>query len=249
MGLYENLVEKALPLARAKRIKRMVVGIYYTMVEIERGQAGLAYTFTREIRGCCSIGDEINFWKSPADLVIKGYLSSNPLEVCVGLATINAIFASQKGEFREVSYEDVFSQIKISDHDEVLMVGHFEPLVKKLQGMVKKIWILEEHVGERPFNIAEIKPKIKVAVITASTLVNKTLENILEALHGIKEVILMGPSTPLCSDVFKYTPVTWLSGVLVEDPELVFRKICEGKGAQALFKAKAVQKINLRVKK
>lgn len=249
MGLYENLVEKALPLARAKRIKRMVAGIHYTMVEIERGEAGLAYTLLKEIKNCCPLGDEINFWKSPADIIIKGYLSPNPLEVCVGLATINAIFASYKNNLKNVVYGDIFSEIKLTENDEILMIGYFEPLIKRLQGGVKKIWILEEKTGEKPFNIIEIKHKIKVAIVTASTLVNKTLEDILDTLYGIKEVILMGPSTPLCPEVFKYTPITWLSGALVEDTELLFRKICEGKGAQTFFKSGLLKKINLKVKK
>lgn len=246
--IYKNLVETSLSLARAKRIKRVCVGIHYTMVEIERGGAGLAYTLLPEVKTCCELGNEINFWKSPADLVIKGYLSGHPLEVSIGLATINAIFNHKKDFLKNAISGDVFSEIKLDSKDEILMIGYFEPLFRRLEGKVEKIWVIDKVKEEIDFKISDISHKIKLAIITSSTLVNKTLHSILENLEGIPEVLLMGPTTPLNPEVFKFTPVTWLCGSIIKDPEMLFRLVCEGKGATSFFKSGALEKINLRVK-
>ncbi|PMP68518.1 MAG: hypothetical protein C0190_01435 [Thermodesulfobacterium geofontis] len=246
--IYKNLVETSLSSARAKKIKRVCVGIHYTMVEIERGGTGLAYTLLPEIKTCCELGNEISFWKGPADVVIKGYLSSHPLEVSIGLATINAIFNHRRDFLKNAISGDVFSEIKLESKDEILMIGYFEPLFKKLEGKVEKIWVIDKAREELDFRISDISSKIKLAIITSSTLVNKTIHSILENLEGIPEVLLMGPTTPLNPEVFKFTPITWLCGSIVKDPELLFRLVCEGKGATSFFKSGVLEKINLRVR-
>ena len=249
MDIYKNLVETSLSLARAKRVKRVCVGVYYTIVEIERGKAGLAYTLLPEAKTCCDIGIELSFWKSPADIIIKGYLSNHPIEVSIGLATINAIFSNKKEFFKNDTLVDVFSEIKLNSSDEILMVGYFEPLLKKLQGKVGKIWIIEKDQEEVNFKISDIKNKIKAAIITSSTLVNKTLHSILKELEGVPEVLLMGPTTPLNPEIFRFTPITWLCGSVVKNSEHLFRLVCEGKGTPAFFKSGSLEKINLRIKK
>jgi len=249
MKIYEKLVEHVLPLARGKRIKRMCAGLYYTMVEIERGGAGLAYTFLEDVKKCCEMCEELSFWKRPADIIIKGYLSSHPVEVSVGLATINAIFSHRKEFIKNAVEGDILSEIKLDSKDEILMIGYFEPVFNKLKGKVRKIWVIEKDIEQASFKIADITHKVKLAIVTASTLVNKTLDLLLEELENIPEVLLMGPSTPLNPEPFRFTPITWLCGSIVKDSELLFRKVCEGKGTPAFFKSGALKKVNIRVKK
>jgi len=247
--IYKNLVEASLSLARAKRLKRVCVGIHYTMVEIERGGVGLAYTFLPEVKKCCELRNEFTFWKNSADVVVKGYLSGNPIEEVIGFATINAVFNYKKDFLKDAISGDIFSEIKVNSKDEILMIGYFEPLFKKLEGRVGKIWVIEKPIEETNLKISDISDKIKLAIVTSSTLVNKTLHSILENLEGIPEILLMGPTTPLNPEVFRFTPITWLCGSIVKDPELLFKMVCEGKGATSFFKSGVLEKINLRVKK
>lgn len=248
MDIYQKLVENSLSLARAKKAKRVCIGINYTMVEIERGGTGIANTLLPDWEIYRNSENEVDFWKSPADLLIKGYLSNNPLEISVGLAAINAILNNKKNSLFNTFKGDIFSQLNLSGKDEVLMIGYFESIYNKLKGKVKKIWVIEKIWGNSHFNISETIHKIKLAIITSSTLLNKTLENFLEITKEIPEVLLIGPSTPLKPEIFKNTPITWLCGSIVKDPELLFRSICEGKGAKSFFKSGALEKINLKIK-
>jgi len=73
-----------------------------------------------------------------------------------------------------------------------------------------------------------------VAIITATTLLNHTLEETLAALASPRVVAVIGPSTPLLPAVFSGTPVTHLGGAVVADSTRVLQIISEGGGTPAL---------------
>ncbi|MGC9109251.1 MAG: Rossmann-like domain-containing protein [Caldimicrobium sp.] len=248
MGLYEDLVERALSLARGKRVKRVVINPFYAFAEIERGGSGLAFVDREIIQACCE-DDSDSYWRKAADLIVKEYLYPASLKSTFSLAVMNAIFNNRKELLKEAIKEDPLDLIELSPEDEILMIGYFEPLMKKLQGRVRKIWVVEKPNPFQDLSRIEDFKKIKVAIITSATLSNKTLHVYFPYLEKIPEVILMGPSTPLSPEVFKYTPITWLSGSLVKESELLFRLVCEGKGAKSFFKSGALEKINLKIEK
>lgn len=250
MNFYEKLVETSLPLARAKRIKRVCVGIHYTIVELEKEGIGLVSTLWDSSQGFLELGEEVHFWNIPADIVIKKYLSSHPIENSIALATINAVFSLS---FRENSYqrmviEDPFSEIELSPSDEILMIGYFENLFNKLKSKVKKIWVLEKDWKTFNFKVSQIKNKLKLAIISSYLLLTKSLEKLWKEIEGIPEVIIIGPEVPLNGEIFKNTPVTYLLSFKVKNSEELFKRVCESKGLNSFLKAGLIEKISLRVK-
>lgn len=249
MGLfYEELVEKAISLARAKRVKRVVLGLHYALAEIERGGSGLAFVDRDFLSSCCEESGA-SYWKAPADLLVKGYLSPSGPEVFLSLAIMNALFNHRREILKDATTEDPFELMRLGPKAEVLMIGFFPPLFQKLQGRVKKIIVIEKENTQENKRALENLSSVALGIITSATLANKSFCEYLPYLERIPEVILMGPSTPLCPEVFKHTPITWLSGVTVKDSELLFRLVCEGKGTPAFFKRGALDKVNLRLKK
>lgn len=246
-SLYKELVDRAVSLGRGKRVKRAILGLFYAFSEIEKGGAGLAYIDRDLISSCCEARD-ISFWKEPADLLVKYYLQGTGLESFLALSIINALINHSKELNRHPLYEDPFQEITLEKEDKVLMIGYFEPLFKKLSGKVKSIIVVEKEEGKGFEKLLRNgMDGLKVAIVTSATLANKTFHTYLSILKDIPEVILMGPSTPLCPEIFKYTPVTWLCGVKVKDSELLFRLVCEGKGTPVFFKKGALEKINIKV--
>lgn len=247
MSLYELLVERALSIARAKKIKRVVISPFYAFAELERGGCGLGYVDRELLDTCCEENEE-TYFKKPADLVVKKYLNPSGLETSLSLAVMNALFNNRKEILKEAEEEDPLNIINLSPKDEVLMIGYFEPLSRRLKGRVKKIWIIEKPDPFTQLSQIENLEKITLAIVTSATLSNKSFHHYLPYLEKIPEVILMGPSTPLVPEVFRYTPITWLSGSLVKDSELLFRLVCEGKGTKSFFKWGALGKVNLRIR-
>lgn len=250
MNFYEKLVETSLPLARAKRIKRVCVGIHYTMVELETGGVGLVSTFWDSSQGFLELGEEVRFWNVSADIVIKKYLSSHPIENSIALATINAVFSLSflEGSSKKMIIEDPFSEIELLPSDEILMIGYFEDFFNKLKSKVKKIWLLEKNWEIFNFEISQIKNKIKLAIVTSYLFLIKSLEKLWKEIEGIPEVIIIGPEIPLNSEIFKNTPVTYLLGYKVKNSEELFKRVCESKGLYSFLKAGLIEKIGLRIK-
>jgi uncharacterized protein (DUF4213/DUF364 family) len=63
---------------------------------------------------------------------------------------------------------------------------------------------------------------------------NNTLEKILNDLGKPRWVSILGPSTPICRDIFAGTPVTHLGGSVVLDRQKVMQIISEGGGTPLL---------------
>ena len=132
------------------------------------------------------------------------------------------------------------------------MVGCFSPLVEPIRRRVRRLSIFER--GQRltsdllPENRAgELLPQCSVAIITATTLLNGTIDALLAAASSCREVVVLGPSTPLVPEVFAKLPrrATLLAGVLVNDAEELLRTIARGGGTRDFLTSAA--KVNVRV--
>jgi uncharacterized protein len=164
------------------------------------------------------------------------------------LATANAI--ANAAPVQGVT-GDVSQAVELLPTDRVAMVGFFAPLVAALQDRVADLEIFEEHSGSlahlRPSSEAvSVLPTCDVALITATSIVNDTIDELLEAARHCRETVVLGPSTPLVPDVFESTATTWLSGIAVEDADGLLRVVSEGGGTR--FFKPFVSKWNVRLK-
>ena len=71
-----------------------------------------------------------------------------------------------------------------------------------------------------------------MALITSTTIINDTVDELLEAARDCRELVLLGPSTPLIAEAFEGTAVTWLSGITVDDADGLLRVVSEGGGTR-----------------
>ncbi len=247
MKIYQRLLEKALSRGRGRMVEDARLGLGYTAVKLDNGSVGLAYTVLEGKKSCNVLEPEIQFSGRPADLVARGFLSGNLLEAGVGLATINAILNQPRDDYL---IGNPLELISLFPEDKVAMIGYFEPVAQKLRNQVAELWIFERSEGRLAEALSEAEmftllPEATVAIITAVTLINKTFEEIVSLLERAREVILLGPSTPLEPEIFKDYPLTLLSGALVKDAEIL-RPVSEAKGMKA-FKP-YLEKVNLRLK-
>ena len=91
----------------------------------------------------------------------------------------------------------------------------------------------------------DLLPTCSVALITSTTLITEGLEALLEATTECRGVASPGHSTPLLPEVLADTPLTWLSGIRIENPAKVLRVVSEGGGTRNF--SPFVQKVNLRL--
>jgi len=228
-------------------LAQVCVGRRYTAVELADGSVGVALTQLPEEMGCCdeqspSRANRLNaeeILRDVADHVAKlhtarellPFLSSaNPILAAVALACVNAV---ANREDVPVVGGDVLANLDFRPSDTVGMVGLFRPLLSGLRSAVETLYIVERRGGDGllPADQAmHMLPSCDVALITAATISNGTVDQLLEAASSCREVALLGASTPFLPFAFKDSPVSWLSGSVVVAGEQTLRVVAEGGG-------------------
>jgi uncharacterized protein (DUF4213/DUF364 family) len=246
-GVAGRIVRRLLDPARESHISDVRVGLGYTAVMLEDGRAGVAFTFRDQARCGCSVIDGIRplSGRSAADLLVL-LESRDPIEAGVGLACANALANQTKNNTLP---GDILDHLDLGPDDHVGMVGHFGPLVGVIQERARSLTVFErvDHPTGllRPQEEArEVLPRCQVALITATAIINHTMDGLLEAAGDCREVAVLGASTPLLADVFFDGSVTMLSGVIVRNPREILRVVSEGGGMRCF--GPHVDKVSLR---
>ena len=103
---------------------------------------------------------------------------------------------------------------------------HAEPL--------GNLWVLELNPveGEYPAQAApDLIPQADMVAMTASTLINHTMDGLLGLCRPDATVMILGPSTPLSPRLFSYG-VNILAGTRVVDEAAVLRTVGQGASFQ-----------------
>ena len=245
----QQLIEFTVPLAESKRIEQLCIGLCYTGVMLDSGEAGVALTHAGYSGPYCELfsSRESMVGKKASEAI--GLLESEHiLERAVGLAAANAVIQSLNDTCVQ---GDILEILEIKPDDRVGMVGYFEPVADKLNKILRddfSIFEIENKPvkGIYPTEAAkQILPICTIAIITASTIVNDTVDLILKYTKNCRQVAMLGPSTPMLPQAFQHSPVTLLSGVQITDPHAIMKIVAEGGGTKR-FRSH-VRKVNLSV--
>ena len=245
--LIDELCNEVLPLAAGHTVADVRIGLGYTGVLLDDSRCGLAYTFREGTApGCCVVKEAGSLSGRPAAELAERAHSRSLIEAAVGLATLNALIKPPLA-----SGGDVLDLLSVAPMDTVGMVGYFGPLVEPLQNKARTLHIFEQREETQPGVLPEVSakallPQCQVVIISATALLNRTLDDLLERCQGAREVALLGPSTPLLPGVLGPRGVTILSGIEVANPLQALRIISEGGGTREM--GKAIRKISLRTK-
>ena len=245
--LLDKLYDLVCHAAATRSVANVRVGLGYTAVHLDDGGCGLAYTFRDEVgEGCCVIREAGTLTGRQASDLAEWVRSSDPVASAVGLATLNALIYVPPGA-RAV---DLLSEIQVAANDVIGMVGYFGPLVEPLRSRGKALHVFERRPhaesGVLPeAAAADVLPQCQLVILSATTLLNRTLDQLLDLCRNARELAVLGPSTPLLPEVFMDRGVTLLSGVQVVNPERVLRVVSEGGGTRQF--GAAVKKITLRL--
>ena len=234
-----------------KKIADIRIGLCYTAVLLDDGQLGLAYTFrSQNVPPCTKPFESGTIKGEDAAKAVQHALSENLLESSLGIATINAIVNQQ---IENAIEGDILDVISLRNSDTAGMVGFFGPLIEPLKKTVKKIYIFEEKaIANFPDvypseKTSEILPECDVTIISATTLINKTIDSLLDLSKDARETIILGATTPFLPQVFIKRGVTMLSGIEVTDKNRMLQIVSEGGGMRD-FKG-SIKKMSVLLKK
>lgn len=246
MTVQERIIDHLADEATHISVKDVRIGLGYTAVMLEEGRTGVAFTFREKLRKGCSVFEGLHplSGKRASDL-LPLLDSTHMIETAVGLATANALSNSAKAGILE---GDALEYLHIGPADTVGMVGYFGPVLPKLKEKTSRIMIFEQ-IKEREGDLLpeeeayRLLPFCQVALITSTSILNHTVDRLLEAAGECREVVLLGASTPMIREVFEGTPVSFLSGIMIAHPDEILRIVSEGGGVRS-FKEN-VKKVNV----
>ncbi len=231
--IVEELLKEVEGELEDKKAIDVRIGLRYTGVLLEDERLGVARSFGEEAIECCEVIDEAGELEKSALELARLATSSKSVDSSIGVATINAIL-NDNVEGEEGPMLD-FLDIKAGD--KVGMVGNFKPVVKKMEKDLE-IYVFERNPREDniyPDWAAEtILPEVDVSIITGTATVNKTIDHLIDLSRNAREIAILGPTTPLATQIFESQGVTFLAGMVVENFEKALKIISQGGGTRKL---------------
>jgi len=164
--------------------------------------------------------------KSAQELALYA-LSKNSLEASIGVAAINSFLDINEQNAVEMNASEVL--MKKGAGKNVALVGHF-PVISRLRKAVSNLWVIEQHPAGDDYpasSAADLIPRADVVALTASALINHTLDDLLALCSPEALVMILGPSTPLSPVLFEHG-ATIIAGSRVVDEAVVLNGIGQG---------------------
>ena len=239
MKLNDRLYKLFRAKAESCTIKQVCFGLAYTGIVTSDGDAGIAYTWTEP--GCHCIGpDEYrNLEGESALTVLAGITSESPLQRSAALALVNALNADVLGAMlTDPDNTILLRELGIGDGARVAMVGYFPPLAQRIEALGAELEILDQGkgIGDKHSFYQKLNDWAEALIITSSSILNNTTEQILKETGRSVKAALVGPSTPMTPEAFRHLPVHFLAGSAIEDQEAVLRAVRHGAGTPVIGK-------------
>lgn len=207
-------------------VKAIIVGLNWTLVQGPHG-VGLAHTPARGTAGCYSLPCPGEYDEKDLRGLAVLRRSDNVFEQAVALAAINAHHNRLDCVGDEVNGLDL-----IEDRgSKTAIIGRFPSLATRLPGAI----VIEREPGPNDYPeeaAGELLPKCEQVAITASTLINGSLPNLL-TLSKNAFTVLVGPSAPLAPCLFE-KGVDAISGFVATDIPRLIRVVSQGGAVRAM---------------
>lgn len=220
-GLYDALIEN---MASHDRVSGTLMGQCWTAVETEN-YFGMAMTTPSDTAPRMLTGEYVG--KDLKELA-GAAKSWNLVEAGYGMAAINAYYNTPQ-RLEQLNAYEPFDRYCTHGLDlrgkHIGVVGHLN-MPQSVRQQAASVRILERNPrpGDYPDSACDfIVPRCDVVIMTASTLVNKTLPHLLELAQNAC-TILAGPSCPLCPQLLEFG-IDRIAGLVITDKPGMKHKI------------------------
>ena len=238
--LYSLLRQRA---QAADQVDRFLLGINWTTAELASGSTGLCFSPVNPPRNIPWSGTLAG---RPSRELVEWVESEDASAVAVGLATINAVINRPGNtllrDATPLSFQKAL-HLSVFDHfapqlsgAKVAIIGRY-PEIDQFKSRFDFVCIERRPgPGDLPESAAEtVLPQSDWVFITASSLANKTLPQLLHLSRDAK-VVLMGPTMPWLAEWADFG-VDYLAGVEVADVGRLRQIVAEAGGTRIFQEA------------
>ncbi len=254
-----DIIEEKCPIPLENiRVNDLVIGIFFTGVNLSTGHGGVAFTPIGEIPEavCCPttaarMPEAGNLEDKPVSEILKYSLDPNVLKSAIGVATLNAlsqliIQSDRGGKYPMVKGVDGFDLLNIQPTETVSLIGAFTPYIRRLKIMGNPFFIVERNLQAlKSDEMKYYKPESEmssaleqseVVILTGTAIVNHSIDTILSSVHGGKRTAIIGPTASMIPDAFFERSVHVTAGVKILEPDLMIKILKQGGAAYHLLK-------------
>ena len=239
MLLNQKLYDLFTAKAAAVNVEIVSIGLGYTAVTLSDGGIGLSYTHFEDKKSCMLLNKHIDYEGQPALQLLEKIKSDHPVERSMALALVNALNHKDALEYPEDRKNQImFDQFNIGAGTRVAMVGFIGPLVDVLKQKNARVEVMDASrgMGEKSDFYAKLEVWADVLLLTSTSILNNTTEEILQNVSQKVKTIMLGPSTPMVAAAFEHLPVHMLAGTVPIDKEKILKAIRHGMGTPVLQK-------------
>ena len=247
-------------------IERAVLGVFFTGVKLSNGVGGLCATPLKSIPSAVCCPSSALAMPLPGKLAGRSALQllddlyrPQDLRRALAIATLNALAEtvwqhSGPPAGWEVRSGDAFDALQIAPQHQVVLVGAFAPYLRELRRRAQPFRVLELDMStlkaeELLFHVTpEQAPRVlaqaDVFIATGTTLINGTLDGLLDWLRPGVQAAVVGPTATLVPGPFARRGATLVGGTRVTHPDALLDMLAEG-GSGYHFFGKSVQRVTL----
>jgi uncharacterized protein (DUF4213/DUF364 family) len=247
-------------------VERAVIGLFFTGVKLSNGIAGACATPIKTIPEAVCCPSSAMAMPFPGKLrgrpaldLAREALGENGIRRAVGIAAMNALADTCWRHRPHPEAElrlgiDAFDATEIHQGDNVVVVGAFVPFLRELKRRHQPFLVLEQDpatlkADELPFfrpaeEAGTVVPQADVLLITGTTLINDTLEELLGLAKPTARVTMVGPTVSLLPDAFLRRGADILGTVRITAPDAFLELLAEG-GSGYHFLGRSAQKVVL----
>jgi uncharacterized protein (DUF4213/DUF364 family) len=234
-------------------IRRVVFGLRLTAVQLSDGTCGIASTLddenshpAKKDRDFGDFSPSKYSGKSVVELFETEKQSS--LIDTLKIAVLNAISSgmTKATAFKIIKDKDPIDLLELNSSKKITLVGAFNSYIEKISetNSILRVLELDENALPEKFKqfyvAAEMYPIVipdsDIVIITGLTLVNGTLDGLLDAVNPGTQVVVTGPSANIVPEVLFRNKVNIIGATRVYDSEMLFKCVAEAAAGYHLFK-------------
>jgi uncharacterized protein (DUF4213/DUF364 family) len=207
----------------------------FSAIILEDNTIGLIYiNLSPIIKNKFRVEDFTQFNGAKLISVVNFFGSNDLFEKSLALGGVNAIsqFIFNKANFSFDFTSDSLGLLNIKNSDIIGMVGFFPPLVKLIEKIGSKLIIIEkkEELVQKSKNwVVTLDPKklksCNKVLITGTTILNETLDEILDYCINAEKTSVIGPTASFLPDPLFKRGIDVIGGTYVIKPDFLTQAI------------------------
>ena len=218
--VMEKVLDAAQTHLDGKTVRDIVAGISLIACELDSGDVGISYVLRDELpNGCSAFPYAQQVINRPASEIARWIISGGD-DLQRGIASAVLAAASRGQDIPDEDKKGAPFGLELTHKDTVGMVGLIAPVAEQLKKTAGRLIVFDKglyaHGGDPMLSDENHKtlllPKCDVVILSGTTTTNGTIDSLLEMCGGSREVVLVGPSTPMFPAGWAGTRVTRLAG-------------------------------------